>query len=68
MQKKIWALMVPALMVASSVFATEGDIDSTISTALTGGATKATTYLGLAMAVTVAFFAFKLGKRAINKA
>ena len=44
------------------------DIGSAITSALTTGATSANSYLVLAIAIPVAFFVFKLGKRALGRA
>lgn len=45
-----------------------GDITSAITSSLTDGATTASEYLVLAIAIPVAFFVFKLGKRALSRA
>ena len=44
------------------------DIGSAVTSALTDGATNASAYLVLAIAIPVAFFTFKLGKRALGRA
>ena len=63
-------VLTPAILVGSAAMAlADGEsVDASIQSALTSGASSATTYLGLAIAITVAFFVFKLGKRALNKA
>jgi hypothetical protein len=44
------------------------DIGSAVTSALTDGATNASAYLVFAIAIPVAFFTFKLGKRALGRA
>lgn len=44
------------------------DVGSAITSALTAGASNATAYLLIAVAIPVAFFTYKLGKRVLGRA
>jgi hypothetical protein len=60
-----WLAVATAALVPSVA---KADLVDDITAALTTGATTATTLLGIAIAIPVAFFVFKLGKRALGRA
>lgn len=62
-----WLIALAVCVLPSLAHATGTDVDTAVTTALGDGATKAGNYMGLAVAIVVVFFLFKLGKRALGR-